>query len=146
MRWVLPVLLLVPLAGCIDGADLLGSSQDCTPEVHILTNGAADMLLPATLPREQRRSTNPDGRLTVHARPGQTVNAAAVWDAMSGKVGVLYDGPMGNGTETDRSWGATATAAGGNYSLELVGDPAAFDVGFVLILQATGCTPAASAT
>jgi hypothetical protein len=47
--------------------------------------------------------------------------------------------------QTDHSWSARNVAVPeGNYSVELVGDPLAFGVGYVLFLDAEGCTPKAA--
>lgn len=135
--------LLAPLAflllsGCLDTQFRIG--MDCTADHQQRLNSDVNVLMPAAVHDDSGAN-----RLTVHVRAGQTLNGAAAWQSTGGKVGVAFDGPASMVVKTDNSWTANnVTVPEGDYSLELVGDPLAFGVGYVLFLTAAGCTPKAT--
>lgn len=144
MRWLPAVaLLLVASAGCIgpSSGNVFHIGEDCSSSRQIVTSASADVLLPATMPAEARDSFGPRASVTVTAREGQTVHAIATWVTVAGEVEVLFDGPTGTAIQTDNTWQSSGMVAAGDYTLELAGDPMAFDVTYTLYIVASGCTP-----
>lgn len=145
MRWMLaPLALTLAFAGCLDASPasvFSHGSQDCSMDQQVVANAEAEVLLPDGTPEEVRQAMGSVARVTVHAREGQTIQAVATWGAIGGEVTVLYDGPHSAEASTDQTYSAYGEVAEGNYTLELVGDPMAFEATYTLYLIAMGCTP-----
>lgn len=145
MRWtpVAGLLLAAALSGCIGSpsSDVFHVGQDCSRDQQVVTTASADVLLPAALPTEVRESMGPRAFVTVTAREGQTLQAVAAWVPVAGQAEVQFDGPARNAVATDHSWSSSDVVPAGDYTLEIVGSPMAYDVTFTLYLVASGCTP-----
>jgi hypothetical protein len=142
MRWILACLGLLLLPGCF-GSPLgaIQASVDCSVDRQVIVSASKDFLFPSSMPQDARESFGTLAKLTVHAREGQKVQAVATWVASGGSVDVEYDGPRGTAIETDNSWTSDGEVGSGDYTLELVGSPMAFDITYTLYLTAYGCTP-----
>jgi ABC-type uncharacterized transport system auxiliary subunit len=143
MRWVLAALLLL-VPGCISGspaANVFNIGQDCSSNQQTVVATSGDVLLPATMPASMRESFGPRAVVSVTAREGQSLLAVATWAPSAGEVEVLFDGPGTNQATTDYAWTSQGEVEAGDYTLELVGDPMAFEVTYTLYISATGCTP-----
>lgn len=135
-------ILLVASAGCLGpGSAFEAVGLDCTSTYQTVAATNADVLMPATMPGAMRESFGPRALVSVTAREGQTLTAAASWVPTAGAVEVLFDGSGTNRATTDLAWSSSGEVPAGEYTLELVGDPMAFQVVYTLYLSASGCTP-----
>lgn len=126
------------LSGCVaeatDGA-FSSRGRDCTSATDQAVARTVDVLLPADVPSERPH-------VSVHARAGQTVTAAAVWRADVGEAKVGFDGPSQHEAQVGTTWSSTTSSAPeGEYTLSLAGAPLAMGLSYTLVLVATGCTP-----
>ena len=143
MRWLLAAVVLL-LPGCIQagsGANPFHIGEDCSSTQQTIFSTGADVLMPATMPEAVRASFGPLAKASVTAREGQTLLAVASWVPTAGDVEVLFDGAGTNQATTENAWTSQGEVEAGEYTLELVGDPMAFEVTYTLYLSATGCTP-----
>ena len=141
MRAVLALALTLSalaLSGCVaDATDGASSSRDCSAATDEAVARTADVLLPADVPSERPH-------VSVHARAGQTVTAAAVWRADAGEAKADFNGPSQHEVQAGTTWSATTpNAPEGDYALSLAGAPFAMGLSYTLVLVANGCTPAA---
>ena len=141
MRWVLAAaaVSLLGLSGCvsIDGA----SDLDCSSA----SNGAENVYRSMLLPQEPMDTPYDDdgNTISVQAREGQDILAIAVWKVAAGQAQVNFVGPTAHLVSTENSWTMTTyNVPAGEYSLTMVGAPFAADVGYSLMIWATGCTEA----
>jgi hypothetical protein len=141
MRWM-PAALVLLLPGCLGSPiDPFAASVDCSVDRQVVVSASKDFLFPSSMPEEARESFGALAKVTVHAREGQKVQAIATRVAGAGGVEVDYDGPRGTAIETDNSWTSDGEVSQGDYTLELVGSPMAYEVTYTLYLTAYGCTP-----
>lgn len=139
MRWLLAAAVLLALPGCLGPSMAL--DLDCSTNQQTVVAASADLLVTADVPDSMRTSFAHIARISVEAREGQTLTAHATWAAAGGAVNLLYDGPTAAAVVTDRTWTSTGEVSAGTYTLELEGDPMAFEVTYTLHLVASGCTP-----
>jgi hypothetical protein len=141
MRWALAVaaFLVVGLSGCVSTAGSF--DQDCTTA----SSQAVAVNRSLLLPEEPTDTPYQDegNRIVVHAREGQDVVAYATWQVGAGQAQAVFDGPRNHQTMTDGTWTLTTYGVpAGEYALEMVGAPFAFEAVYNLQIVAFGCTPA----
>jgi hypothetical protein len=141
MRWSAPAaaFMVLILSGCVSGN--LASSQDCSSSTNQVAAVQRSLLLPEEPPGSPYQE---DGnRISVAARAGQDLVAVATWHAAAGAAQVNFDGPSTHQVSTQKSWTMTTyDVPAGEYSLEMVGAPFAFDAVYTMQIVASGCTPA----
>lgn len=150
MQWftLCAVVVAAGLSGCLEanagGSNPfgLGNASTCAGVDPQLANesGQYGLILPATASETSGEAVAPRIRVTVDALEGQTLVASASWVAQSGIANVLFDAPAGGiESETTNSYSWTGTVPAGRYTLEIEGDPMAFNVVASVSLVATGC-------
>jgi hypothetical protein len=134
--------LLLAFAGCVGSpASVLDGRQlDCTSNHQTVASTETDVLMPGTMPESMREAMGPRAKVSVAAREGQTLLAVATWTSAAGGVEVRFDGSGMDQSSTDQAWTSQGAVHAGNYTLELVGDPMAFEVVYTLYISASGCT------
>lgn len=141
MRWLAPAaaFLVLVLSGCISGSS--SYSQDCSSSTNQVVSVQRSLLLP----EEPTDTPYEEGgnRISIVAREGQDIVAVAIWNVAAGAAQVNFDGPSHHQASTQKTWTMTTYGVpAGEYSLEMVGAPFAFEAIYTMQIVASGCTPA----
>lgn len=153
MQWftLCAVVVAAGLSGCLEananGSNPFdfGSPSTCAGvDPQLATeSGQYGMILPATAAETSGEAVAPRIRVSVDAMAGQTLVASASWVPQTGIANVLFDAPAGGiESETTNTYSWTGTVPAGRYTLEIEGDPMAFNVVASVTLVVTGCPTA----
>lgn len=91
------------------------------------------------MPQEAPSPVASKHKISVQATTGSSVQANVIWLAEEGSTRILFTTPSGTTSYSAPTWSWDGSATPGTYSIEIVGNPVAYNGMFVLTLVMYPC-------